>query len=147
MTGERIPISSLEYLVSRLSVFEATQPRDMIYALLAISRETTPKNLDKDLSRFLTQRQKVTLALAGGFADKEYKIDYRLPVIDVYKKFIEVSIGKADPKRALDILCRACASTVMKSHDDPDFLKPARGKGNKYKKGKWKKGQQLTKDE
>jgi hypothetical protein len=149
MTGERKPLSSLEYLVSRLSVFEATQPRDTIYALLAISRETTPKNLDKDSDNNLTQKEKFALALApkGGFADKGYNVDYRLPVIDVYKEFIEFSIGKADKKRALDILCRAWAPTVMKSHDDPDFLKPAREKINKSDKGKWKKRQQSEKHE
>jgi hypothetical protein len=144
MTGERMPLSSLEYLVSRLSVFEATQPRDTIYALLAISRETTPKNLDKESDKNLTKKEKFALALRpkGGFADKGYNVDYRLPVIDVYKEFIEFSIGKADKKRALDILCRAWAPTVMKSHDDPDFLKPAREKVNKYQKGNRKKLQQ-----
>jgi len=149
MTGERMPLSSLEYLVSRLSVFEATQPRDTIYALLAISRETTPKNLDKDSDQNLTQKEKFALAMApkGGFADKGYNVDYRLPVIDVYKEFIEFSIGKADKKRALDILCRAWAPTVMKSHDDPDFLKPAREKVNKFDKGKWKKRQQSEENE
>lgn len=36
------PLLSLEYLVSSLTVFEATQPRDAIYSLLAIARDTAP---------------------------------------------------------------------------------------------------------
>lgn len=39
--GRREPLSSLEYLVSKFGVFEATQPRDVIYALLALSKDTT----------------------------------------------------------------------------------------------------------
>jgi hypothetical protein len=38
MTGRK-PLSSLENLVSRLSVFQVTEPRDTIYALLAIAKE------------------------------------------------------------------------------------------------------------
>jgi hypothetical protein len=146
MTGERMPLSSLEYLVSRLSVFEATQPRDTIYALLAISKETTPTNVDPDTDKpELTQEQKAALKLApkGGFANKPYNVNYRLPVIDVYKEFIEFSLLKSDKKRALDILCRSWAPTVMKSHDDPSFLNPTSEKDEKMEKGKgkgkWKK--------
>jgi hypothetical protein len=142
MTGERMPLSSLEFLVSRLSVFEATQPRDTIYALLAISKETTPQNVPSGTdTKELTKGQKAALKLApkGGFANKAYNVDYRLPVIDVYQEFVEFSIRKADRKRALDILCRAWAPTVMKSHDDPNFLKPAREKDKEYEMEKWKK--------
>ena len=39
---ERTPLLSLEYLVSALSVFEVSNPRDSIYSLLAISKDTTP---------------------------------------------------------------------------------------------------------
>ncbi|KAE9373669.1 HET-domain-containing protein [Stipitochalara longipes BDJ] len=140
MTGQRMPLSSLEYLVSRLSVFEAAQPRDTIYALLAISKETTPKNLDpKELKP--EERAALQLAPKGGFGNTSYNVDYRLPVIDVYKEFIEFSISKSDKKRALDILCRPWAPTVMKSHDDPNFLKPAKEKESKREKQKGKKYQ------
>src|ERR1051326_1042004 len=40
--GTRKPLLSLEYLVSNLSVFQASEPRDTIYALLAIAKDTTP---------------------------------------------------------------------------------------------------------
>jgi hypothetical protein len=120
------------------SVFEAAQPGDTIYALLAISRETTPKNLLNDPdTKELTKEEKFALKLAPkeGFANKAYKVDYRLSGIDVYQESIEFSIRKAEKKRALDILCRAWALTVMKSHDDP-FLKPARDKKHEKEKGK-----------
>ena len=77
----------------------------------------------------------MTLALKEGFANKAYNVDHRLSVIDVYPESNEFSIRKADKKRALDILCRAWALTVMKSHDDP-FLKPARDKKHEKEKGK-----------
>lgn len=40
---QRDPLLSLEYLVSRLCVFETSEPRDIVYALLAIARDTVPQ--------------------------------------------------------------------------------------------------------
>jgi hypothetical protein len=117
-TGQRKPLSTLEYLVSRLSVFEASQPRDTIYALLAISKDTTPKNAEDDpairktekaLEKFLDKQAFAKLA------NQPYKVDYNLPVVEVYKEFIEFSIHKSEKTRALDIICRPWAPTVMKS--------------------------------
>lgn len=125
MTGGRQALSTLEYLVSRLSVFEATQPRDTIYALLAISKDTTPQNVEQDPSApVASQAEKTAKALARkqAFASQPYNVDYKLPVIDVYKEFIEFSIRKSDKTRALDIICRPWAPNVMKSHDKPAFL-------------------------
>jgi hypothetical protein len=141
-TGKRIPLSSLKFLVSRLSVFEVTQPRDIIYALLGISKETIPKNPpDESYTKELTQTKKLVLHLVpkGGFAKEAYTVDYRLPVIDIYQELIKFCIGKADKKRALDILCRAWTLIVMKSHNDLDFQKSAKEKSNKHENGKWKK--------
>jgi hypothetical protein len=42
-TGRKEHLLSLEYLVSKYTVFEATQPRDTIYALLAIASDTIPE--------------------------------------------------------------------------------------------------------
>jgi hypothetical protein len=136
--GERRPLSSLEYLVSRLSVFEATQPRDTIYALLAISRDTTPKNLKQDSDSPSQSQQEIdamALLPSQGFVKQNYNVDYRLPCIDVYQEFMDFAIRKRvklDPTRALDIICRPWAPTVMKQHDDPDFLS---GKSDKTKDG------------
>ena len=124
MTGERKPLSSLEFLVSRLSVFEATQPRDTIYALLAISKDTLPQSLSND-SRPDSQPAKnaMNLAPSKGFSVQPYNVDYTLPVIDVFQEFIRFSIQKAEPTSALDIICRPWAPTVLESHDRSDFLK------------------------
>lgn len=124
ITGERMLLSSLEFLGSQLSVFEATQPRDTIYALLAIAKDTTPE-IDPN----------------GGFANKAYKVNYWLPVIDVHQEFIEFSIRKADKKRALDMLCRAWAPTVMQGHHDPNFLKLGSRKDKKREKEMFEKNQ------
>jgi len=85
----------------------------------------------------------LSLAPKAGLAYQAYKVDYRRPVIDVYQEFIKFALGKSDKKRALDILCRAWAPTVMKSHDDPTFLKPAskKDKNKGTKKSQKMKGQ------
>jgi hypothetical protein len=41
--GAKEHLLILEYLVSSLSVFEATEPRDTVYALLALAKDTTPR--------------------------------------------------------------------------------------------------------
>jgi hypothetical protein len=108
MAGERMP--SLRTRIPSFfdsSVFEAAQPGDTIYALLAISKETTTRNLLNDSdTKELTKEERFALKLAPkeGFANKAYKVDYRLSVIDVYPESNEFSIRKADKKRALDIL-------------------------------------------
>ncbi|PMD22513.1 HET-domain-containing protein [Hyaloscypha hepaticicola] len=99
-TGERQPVLSLEYLVSSLSVFEATQPRDTIYALLSIAKDAT--------------------RLDDGPTSQVYNVDYTLPVIEVYKEFIKFSFRKSDKVRALDILCRPWAPSVLVDGNDDD---------------------------
>jgi hypothetical protein len=128
MTGERLPLSTLEYLVSRLSVFEATQPRDTIYALLAISKETTPRSIEVTAGIELAERLVKAFTATQKLASQSYNVDYKLPVIDVYKEFIEFSIHKSEKTRALDIICRPWAPTVLKSHDKPTFLAELSGK-------------------
>lgn len=44
-------------------------------------------------------------------------VDYTRPVTDVFKDFVESSMRRAHPTRALDILCRPWARTVMESQD------------------------------
>lgn len=43
------PLLTLEYLVSSLSIFDVTNPHDSIYALLGISKDTTPTAANKKL--------------------------------------------------------------------------------------------------
>jgi hypothetical protein len=39
---DRKRLLSLEYLVSTMLIFQATEPRDVIYALLALTRDAAP---------------------------------------------------------------------------------------------------------
>lgn len=129
-TGDKKPLSTLEYLVSRLSVFDATQPRDTIYALLAISQDTTPHNLEQQHSPHKKTGTKVVKAFASkqNWRKQPYNVDYKLPVMDVYQAFIDFSIRRSEKVRALDIICRPWAPAVRKSHDLLKFqLDPSLG--------------------
>jgi hypothetical protein len=138
--SERKPLSSLEYLVSRLSVFEATQPRDIVYALLAISKDTVPQNLDDSGPLGKPEKDAMALAPSKGFGVQPYNVNYSLRVIDVYKEFVEFAIRKADPTTALDILCRPWAPTVFESHDNAQFTKDPSGTLTRWKEEAGKPG-------
>lgn len=123
-TGRKVPLSSLEYLVSRLSVFESTQPRDTIYALLAIARDTNPYTSEEfeDGTSASLSRNHVILKIKRYFASyiesQGYNVDYRLPVMDVYQEFIAFSIHRStDKSRALDIICRPWAPKLDRAND------------------------------
>lgn len=113
---KKVPISSLEYLVSRLPVFEASQAHDTIYALLAIAKDTTPRNyatdeVDDDAK---TQKSRETLRQLTRFfqpfiTSEAYRVDYDTPVRDAFQEFVRFSIEKCDQTRALDIICRPWA--------------------------------------
>jgi hypothetical protein len=112
---EREPLSTLEYLVSRLTVFDASQPRDTIYALLAIAEDTKPKTVEVKASSSRGLKHIENLAQKQKFISQPYNVDYNLPLIDVYREFVQFSIRKSVKTRALDIICRPWAPTVRKS--------------------------------
>jgi hypothetical protein len=112
---EREPLSTLEYLVSRLTVFDASQPRDTIYALLAIAEDTKPKTVEIKASSSRGLKHIERLARKQKFISQPYNVDYNLPLIDVYREFVQFSIRKSVKTRALDIICRPWAPTVRKS--------------------------------
>lgn len=115
---KRQALLSLEYLVSNLSVFKASEPRDTIYALLAIAKDTNPVAVMDDptsgdnnavknrtLRMFLKDRESKQQR-------KRYYVDYKLPFVDICKDFVDFAIrqsSQTDPTRALDILCRPWA--------------------------------------
>jgi hypothetical protein len=78
-------LATLELLVSSLTIFEASDARDTIFALLSIAK-------DRDRSRVPT-------------------VDYRKDVVEVYKDFFEYCIETSD---SLDILCRPWADDGKK---------------------------------
>ena len=119
--GRRERLLSLEYLVSKYTVFEAREPRDTIYALLAIARDTTPhaiqqeppddfKNLSKEaqqrLGQWFFRRKNVST---------KYPVDYSADPLEVYKEFIAFSISKSEAKCALNIICRPWAPRLAMS--------------------------------
>jgi hypothetical protein len=106
------PLLSLEYLVSSLSVFQATQPRDAVYSLLAISRDTAPFAEVRTKSQHGSEEAMIMSTVSSFLERKPFKVDYSRAYSEVCKDFISFCIqtsGKSDPTRALDILCRPWA--------------------------------------
>jgi hypothetical protein len=107
---DRRSLLSLEYLVSTMFIFNATEPRDAIYALLAIARDAAPFAMT-------TYREGdptiLMMTLMDRFLEeKPFVVDYSRPYEDVCRDFVEFSIRrktKLDPAQALDILCRPWA--------------------------------------
>ncbi len=119
--GGKERLSSLEDLVSSLSVFKATEPRDTIYALLAIAKDTSPTAADRTQSGLPALHE--LIALGRNTASKPYNVDYKLPYIDICKDFVEFSIRQStDQTRALDMICRPWAPEV-----DPEYRDDANG--------------------
>lgn len=109
------PLLSLEYLVSSLAVFQASQPRDAIYSLLAISRDTSPFAELRANSGVLSEESTILSTVSSFLERKPFKVDYSRPFSDVCKDFVSFCIQGArtsDPTRALDILCRPWAPEV-----------------------------------
>lgn len=133
---DRRGLLSLEHLVSTLSTFEASEPRDVIYSLLAIARDTTPM---ADVNNYRSTKSRdslVMMSLSSFLERKPYRVDYNLPYSDVCKDFVQFCIERAmvsDPSKALDILCRPWAPPPFKG--DHGAAKP------KKKKKKSRKGQ------
>jgi len=134
--NRRDPLLSLEYLVSTFTSFNASEARDTIYSILAISKDTTPQTGElvdttlipvdrisqksKTLAKIL--RRFAVLYLETHTASKPYNVDYSLPISDIYVEFVKFCIERSrqsDPSRALDILCRPWAPNPD-FHDDFD---------------------------
>ena len=106
------PLLSLEYLVSSLSVFQATQPRDAVYSLLAIYRDTAPFAELQTKSQEGSEEETIMSTVSSFLERKPFRVDYSRAYSDVCKDFISFCIqigGRSDPTRALDILRRPWA--------------------------------------
>ncbi|KAI0166475.1 heterokaryon incompatibility protein-domain-containing protein [Xylariaceae sp. FL1272] len=113
---ERRSLLSLEYLVSTMFTFKATEPRDVIYSLLAIARDAAPFVE----TAFDGKDQSIlTMTLFDTFLEeKPFSIDYSRPYSDVCRDFLRFAIRRKkrlDPIQALDILCRPWALVPSKS--------------------------------
>ena len=107
--GARHRLLSLEFLVSNLSIFQAQEPHDTIYALLAIAKDTSPVPILRGKKKDKVPGQKV-IDSWGRFKAKKYEVDYSKSYVDICQQFIEFAIHQqADKTRALDIICRPWA--------------------------------------
>ena len=117
-SGPRKALLGLEHLISTYSAFRATQPRDTVYALLAISADTIPHPgfLDASLRDFPGIYELQWLA-RDRFSSRAYPVDYDQPVVEVFREFVEFSTHKSEASRALNIICRPWAPRFTHRED------------------------------
>jgi hypothetical protein len=126
--GDPLPLKSLEELVSEFWMYETSQPRDIIYALLSISKDAfrldAPHGTDEDewteepKTEFdsLPNARRLILSWINMHSVRQaFKVDYQASIVDVYRQFIAFSVSKADKSKALDIICRPWAPELNRS--------------------------------
>ncbi|KAF2752866.1 HET-domain-containing protein [Pseudovirgaria hyperparasitica] len=125
---ERQPLLSLEHLVSILSVFEASEPRDSIYALLAIAKDTSPGAEamlelvgEEAAKRAKWTKNRLRLRARRKYKRQCYEVDYETTLNKVYQDFIIFCTRNADQRRALDMLCRPWAPVPRKDHEGKEI--------------------------
>lgn len=97
-------LSTLETLVSTLLSFEAGDPRDIIYAVLSMAKDT----IEGDVTNAL-------------YEDRPQLVpDYEKPLVDVFKDFIHFAVSNSE---CLDIICRHWAP-VLKRQPTPQKPSP-----------------------
>jgi hypothetical protein len=116
-----VPLHSLEYLVSTFTMYETSEPRDVIFALLSISEDAFRLDDSREedgsamqpiptvFDHLPTASRAINSWREQHLGRRAFKVDYDAPVPQVYKQFISFSISKAAPTRALDIICRPWA--------------------------------------
>ena len=143
--GRRQPRMSLEHLISKYSLFAASQPRDTIYAFLSIAKDTKPRTIDptdaesdsQDVARLREGLKNLphAYALLKSWFSKmtemqSYQVNYELPVPVVYSDFIQFSIERSlttDATRALDIICRPWARRPRPGDDQAGSMVQVNG--------------------
>ena len=88
--------TSLESLMATLLKFEASDPRDTVYALLSIAKEPRPFDYPGDIS----------VDPQNGATTLKIKADYTKETVDVYTDFTAFCIQSSG---SLDIICRPWA--------------------------------------
>jgi hypothetical protein len=132
--GDPLPLKSLEELVSSFWMYETSQPRDVIYALLSISKDafrldTAQEDDDDELvevpktifDSLPTARRLVLSWMNRHKTRQAFKVDYQASIVDVYRQFIAFSFSKSDKSRALDIICRPWAPELP-DHNLPSWI-------------------------
>jgi hypothetical protein len=109
-SGSQGPLWSIEHLVSSLTVvFDASEPRDCIYALLGVANDVKPMPNVRDEPRlWLLAEQRITA---------RYPVDYSKPYPEICMDFVEFCIGQSPhTHRALDIICRPWALEPLRKN-------------------------------
>lgn len=95
--------------MTTMFIFKATEPRDAVYALLAIARDAAPyakSDWEGDSSTLIAS------VMEHFLEEKPFMVDYSRPYSDVCRDFVEFVIRRKnrwDPVQALDVLCRPWA--------------------------------------
>ncbi|KAI0858075.1 heterokaryon incompatibility protein-domain-containing protein [Xylaria cubensis] len=106
---KRSEARSLEQLVCYLVVFECSEPRDVIYAVLGIAsdvRPISPSPRPDPVSRNQTSSDEC----------EPFEVDYNEDILKVYTRFLEHAIKKSG---SLDILCRPWAPANILTKENP----------------------------
>ncbi|KAG7045301.1 HET-domain-containing protein [Colletotrichum scovillei] len=103
------PRQGLESLVSSLSTFKTSDPRDTIYALLDLATETCKLSLSNNLQ----QHQRIILRW-----NPAPEPDYSIDLLHLYTKFTKWCIGES---HSLDIICRRWALPELEQKLDEQY--------------------------
>jgi hypothetical protein len=118
--SRREPLLSIEYLVSKMTVFGVTEPRDAIYALLAIAKDTAPIATRQQMADAAKPGARQIQQWARNTTAKPYRVDYDQSIAEICREFTRFCIRqaeKAEPVSALDIICRPWAPPELKQGD------------------------------
>ena len=102
ITNELTLENTLESLVARLPMFEAADPRDIIYSLLSIAGDTQNWN-DIPVRKQIELREKGLVP---------FEADYEKDILEVFKDFTAFCIQTSG---SLDIICRHWAPSQFRS--------------------------------
>ncbi|KAI1169848.1 heterokaryon incompatibility protein-domain-containing protein [Nemania sp. FL0916] len=105
---ERSEARTLEQLICFLVVFECSEPRDVIYAVLGIASDFRPvaPTIQPALDQAPPALNDQAGNQEGGDGREEFEVNYTEGILDVYKRFFERAVQKS---RSLDLLCRPWA--------------------------------------
>jgi hypothetical protein len=130
--GQKIPLRGLESLVHECQMFQNSEPRDTIYALLGLANDTAGMDSVHRDRQYLAKwhdsipAQWWTPQLNPvNLGAKAYPVNYTQPYAGHCKDFVEFVIRKCsqvDPTRALDILCRPWAPIPIEQQMSDKFL-------------------------
>jgi hypothetical protein len=133
---------SLEHLVSTLSPFQATNPRDTIYAVLSLAEDTgaifsarpsahipvdaaIPGDNTQQFSETDKKKLQTVMSVWRKQVEKPYPVDYDKSFFEVCKDFLEFTI---ESSQSLDMICRPWAPTPLtKDETLPSWIPTVRG--------------------